>query len=80
MAETIAYRAISEINKMIPHMMKLPIKKFWSDYDTEADVMYINFLKPQKATDSEMLDNGILVRFRNDKLVGLTILDASKRK
>ncbi|OGU42537.1 MAG: hypothetical protein A2X61_12130 [Ignavibacteria bacterium GWB2_35_12] len=65
---------------MIPHMMKLPIKKFWSDYDTEADVMYINFLKPQKATDSEMLDNGILVRFRNDKLVGLTILDASKRK
>jgi len=80
MAETIALREITEINKMIPHMMKLPIKKFWSDYDTEADVMYINFLKPQKATDSEMLDNGILVRFRNDKLVGLTILDASKRK
>ena len=41
--------------------------------------MYISFERPQRATDSEMLDNGIIVRYRGDKIVGLTILDASKR-
>jgi uncharacterized protein YuzE len=51
----------------------------WIDYDQEADVLYINFNRPQKATDSEMTKQGILLRYRDDELVGMTILDASKR-
>jgi hypothetical protein len=35
----------------------------WIDYDDEADVLYISFEKPQQATDSEMLDDGILLRY-----------------
>ena len=31
----------------------------------------------QNATDSEMLDNGILLRYKNEKIVSVTILDAS---
>ncbi len=42
-------------------------------------MLYINYQKPQKATDLEMLENGVLVRYRDDEVVGLTILDASKR-
>jgi uncharacterized protein YuzE len=38
----------------------------------------ISFKRPQKATDSEMLDNGVLLRYREDELVGVTILEASR--
>ncbi|MFH0812679.1 MAG: DUF2283 domain-containing protein [Pseudomonadota bacterium] len=31
----------------------------WVDYDKEADVLYISCKRPQRATDSEMLDNGV---------------------
>jgi uncharacterized protein YuzE len=48
-------------------------------YDEEADVLYISFDRPQRATDSEMLDQGILLRYRDEKLVGLTVFEASKR-
>ena len=61
------------------HFIKLPETKMWIDYDKEADVLYISFKRPQKATDSEMLENGVLLRYKEDELVGITILDASKR-
>jgi uncharacterized protein YuzE len=49
------------------------------DYDAEADVLYISFERPQDATDSEMLEDGILLRYRGKKLVGMTVLEASRR-
>lgn len=53
----------------------------WIDYDQEADVLYMSFKRPQKATDSEFLhDKGILLRYRGKELVGITILEASKHK
>ena len=33
----------------------------------------------QKATESEMRDDGVLLRYKRDKLVGITILEASKK-
>ena len=70
---------LKEIYKLVPHFIKLPETKMWMDYDKEADVLYISFKRPQKATDSEMLDNGVLLRYSSDNLVGITIFDASKR-
>ncbi|OGW04650.1 MAG: hypothetical protein A2889_02630 [Nitrospinae bacterium RIFCSPLOWO2_01_FULL_39_10] len=64
---------------MVSHFIKLPETRMWMDYDKEADVLYISFKRPQKATDSEMLENGVLLRYKEDELVGITILDASKR-
>jgi uncharacterized protein YuzE len=68
-----------EVFKATPHLLKFPTGRMWIDYDKEADVLYISFKRPQKATDSEMLENGILVRYRGDEIVGLTVLEASKR-
>jgi len=51
----------------------------WIDYDEKADVLYISFRRPQKATDTEMTKEGILLRFKDNELVGITILDAIKR-
>jgi len=77
--EILKQETLSEVFKATPHLLKFPVTKMWIDYDKEADVLYISFDRPQKATDSEMLGNGILHRYRGKKLVGLTILEASKR-
>jgi uncharacterized protein YuzE len=65
--------------KATPHLLKFSVRKMWIDYDKEADVLYISFRRPQKATDSEMLENGILVRYRGGEIIGLTVFEASKR-
>jgi uncharacterized protein YuzE len=52
----------------------------WVSYDAEADVLYISLQCPQRATDTIMLDDvGILLSYRGRKLVGITVLEASKR-
>lgn len=78
--EIIGQDTLSEIVKATPHLLKFPTTKMLIDYDNQADVLYISFDRPQKATDSDMSKDGILYRYRDDKLVGLTILEASKRK
>ncbi len=78
--EIVQKNILGEVSHITPHLLQFPYERIWIDYDKNADVLYINFKRPQKATDSEMLDNGILLRYRKDKLVGVTILDASKRK
>jgi len=70
---------IPDILKATPYILKLSAPRIWIDYDEEADVLYISFKRPQKATDSEMLDNGVILRYRDGELVGITVLDASKR-
>ena len=80
MAKEIAQEGVlNEVFKATPHLLKFPVAKMRIDYDKEADVLYISFNRPQKATDSEMLENGILLRYKGDELVGITILEASKR-
>ena len=71
--------AMSEIFKVVPHIMKLSQKHVWFDFDREADVLYVNFDKPQQATDSELSENDIILRYKNKTLIGLTVLHAAKR-
>ena len=54
-------------------------ERCWVDYDREADVLYVSLERPQGATDSELTDDDILLSFRGDKLVGITVLHASQR-
>ena len=49
------------------------------DYDPKGDVLYINFGKPQEADDSDITEEGVIIRLKEGKIVGLTILNASKR-
>lgn len=65
--------------KAVRHLVRLPVHKMWVDYDEEADVLYLSFRRPQRATDSELRDDGIIIRKRGKTVVGLTILDASTR-
>ena len=77
--EILIQETLSEVFKGTPHLLKFPVTKKWIDYDKEADVLYISFDCPQRVTDSEMTQNGILHRYRGAKLVSITIIEASKR-
>lgn len=79
MEKRVIQQLINEACMATPHILRFPIAKMGIDYDKEADVLYISFKRPQKATDSEMTKDGVLLRYRDDELVGITILDASKR-
>lgn len=63
----------------IPMLVDFPQERFWVDYDSQADVLYISFRSPQDADDSIMTEEGILLRYRQEELVGVTVLDASER-
>ena len=60
-------------------MLKLSAQHIWLDYDREADVLYMSFRKPQRATTTIEMDNDILLRKDGKTIVGLTILNASSR-
>jgi uncharacterized protein YuzE len=68
-----------EILSILPHINKIGSKQVFFDLDKPADVMYISFDKPQNATDTETADDGTLFRYRGNKLVGITILNFSKK-
>jgi uncharacterized protein YuzE len=52
----------------------------WMMFDAEADVLYVNFQNPaQAATDSEITDDDIVIRYADDEVIGLTILSVSQR-
>ena len=74
-----AVAAIEEYLKLVPALRQSPQGYLWSSYDREADVLYINFKKPSHATDSELTDDDVIIRYEGDDVVGLTILHASKR-
>ena len=79
MATSVSPAVPSAVLKAVPMLIDFPKERFWVDYDQEADVLYISFQRPQKATDSEMTDDGYILRYRDDDLVGITILNASTR-
>jgi uncharacterized protein YuzE len=61
-------------------IIKLPTEHIWVDYDKEADVLYLSFRKPQRAKKTVEIDNNILIRKDGEKIVGITILNASARE
>ncbi len=66
-------------NELIARLLELPGRQVWTDYDPQADVLYISFRKPQQANDSVMEEDGNVYHYRNDELVGVTVLHASRK-
>jgi len=78
---TAVAKTLDDISDAVPHLIRLPDRKAWIDYDEQADVLYISLKRPQRATDTKFLaDKGILLRYRAKDLVGVTVLDASKSR
>jgi len=71
---------IKEILEITPQLLNIPYKRVWYSYDEEADVLYLNFKKPSHADDSELTEDDIIIRYEKSEIIGITILNASKRK
>ena len=71
-------KIIENTIKTIPVLEKLPSKNVTIDYDREADVLYYSFDKPTSASDSEITEDDIIVRKQGQKIVGVTVLNASR--
>ena len=55
-------------------------KNVWSDYDKETDTLYMRFTKPNYASNSELTEDDIIIRYNETgDIVGITILNASRR-
>ena len=75
--------------KIFPQQIAQFAKSDWMKTIAEAlrpgdwryNVLYVSLNRPQQATDTELLeDQGILLRYRGKELVGVTVLEASKRR
>ena len=64
---------------LVAALLATPSGTMWSSYDSEADVLYINFKRPSTATDSELTDDDVIVRYEGDDVIGFTVLHASQR-
>ena len=72
-------RDVTRLLRAVPKLIDLPAAHLWIDYDSEADVLYVSLQRPQGATDSEMRDDGVILHRRGKAVVGITVLEASKR-
>ena len=73
------HKALSGALALARQIAHFPATKLWLDFDADADVLYISIRRPQAATETVETDDGILLRYRDQELVGITVLEASKR-
>jgi uncharacterized protein YuzE len=66
--------------RLLPEISRVPGQSMWMTYDSEADVLYINFKRPSLADDSELTDDDVIVRYQGEDVIGYTILHISDRR
>ncbi len=73
-------QVIRKCSAMVRDLLQLPARNVWIDYDEPADVLYMSFRKPQRATRTIEAGEDILVRKDGRSIVGITMLNASTRR
>jgi len=71
---------VKKFMELVPGILGLMHTRLWTYYDKEADVLYMDFKKPGFADDTELTDDNIIIRYEKDEVIGITILNASKKK
>lgn len=67
------------VDRLAGLLLQAPHGSLRSRYDAETDVLYVNFDEPASATDSELTEDDIIVRYRDGEVIGFTVLHASRR-
>lgn len=60
---------VGDYLQLVPTVLRSPHGFIWSSYDEQADVQYVNFRKPAIASDSELREDDIIVRYDGDELI-----------
>ena len=71
---------VKSVLNLVPELLDVPYSRIWTVYDKEADVLYLNFKKPSHADDSELTDDDLIIRYEKGSVVGITVLNASRRR
>lgn len=74
-----ALAEIQEYLNLVPAVRHSPEQSIWLSYDAEADALYVNFKKPSLATDSELTDDDVIIRYQGEDVIGFTVLHAAQR-
>lgn len=71
---------LRDLLSVLPAVRYSPTSRLQAPYDEEGEVLYVHF-GPQRrpATDSELTDDDIIIRYDGDEVIGFTILHASQR-
>ena len=77
--EAIAEKHMGHLLQAVAHLVHLPKRRMWLDYDEEADVLYVHFVEKPSSTHSEIRPDGVVLDYTGRDLVGMTILEASQR-
>ena len=71
---------LNDLLNLLPAVRHSPNGRLQASYDEEGDVLYVHFERqPRPATDSDLTDDDIIVRYDGDEIIGITILHASQR-
>jgi uncharacterized protein YuzE len=65
--------------QLIPRLKEAPSATLWVSYDEGADTLYVSFGSPRPATDGELTEDDIILRYEGSEIIGFTVLHASQR-
>lgn len=71
------------LDRIIPlaqELVESSTENLWLSYDREVDVLYVSMHRPDVADDTEYRDDGVIVRYREDTVIGYTIPLFSERQ
>jgi len=71
---------VKSVLNLVPELSDVPHSRIWTVCDKEADVLYLNSEKPSHADDSELTDDDLIIRYEKGVVVGITVLNASRRR
>ena len=71
---------LGDFLSLLPAVRHPPERRLQASHDEEGDVLYARLAgQPKPATDSDVTDDDIIVRYDGDEVIGITILRASQR-
>ena len=71
---------VKSVLNLVPEPLEVAYPRIQTVYDKEVDVLYLNFKKPSHTDDSELTDDDLIIRYEKGSVVGITILNASRRR
>ena len=72
-------QAVQDWVRLIPQWREFPEHSAQVTYDEEGDVLYVNFEPGVPADESYEVEDDIIGRFKDQRLIGYTVLNARHR-
>ena len=78
MQEILAEERLASFLQQLGREISMPGDPKWSRCDEDADVVYVGLTKNAGATRTDELNDYVILDYRDDELVGIEILNASR--